>query len=768
MRLSQGFHRRWATRAGRIARTSLCLAAVLWLLAAAPAWAAEGKGPSEAVLIGQVVLLIVAGRLLGEGMLRIGQPAVMGQLMAGLLLGPSVLGLLWPDAQHFLFPKDPAQKAMLDGLSQFGILLLLLLAGMETELALVRAVRRAAFSASVAGITLPFICGFLLGQFIPDFLLPHPEKRFVTSLFLGTALSISSVKIVASVVRDMGFLRRNVGQVILASAIVDDTIGWIIIAVTLGLVGQENFNWMSVAQSIIGTLLFMALSFTVGRRLVFKVIQFTNDHFRGEAPVIAAILVIMGGFALITNLIGVHTVLGAFVAGILVGESPILTDEIDKQFRGIVAGLFMPVFFGLAGLSADLTILSNLELALLTAGLIAIASIGKASGAFAGGYFGGLTARESLALATGMNARGSTEVIVATIGLSMGVLSQNLFTMIVAMALITTMSMPPTLRWALARLPMRTEERQRLDREEFESKAFVPNLERLLVVVDESANGKFALRIAGLLAGSRGMTVTVLGLARTKGKEKDKAADQEAANIVREAAKNAETVAEVGAVDVITRSHELAPVDAIAEEARRGYDLMIVGVHPAVTRGEFNAETSKLAGAFEGSIVIVDTRGDHAKDPLAGKLSILTPVTGNETSRRGAEVAITIAKSAKASVEAITVIAPEPRTRRQRRREAESVLEEVGKVGTHHKIKVKGSVRVDKETEDAIRQAAGRIKANVIAMGVSRRPGEVLAFGHVAAGLLKESETSLIFIAPQSSGAVKSSSKGSEKAAAEA
>ncbi|MGD9845152.1 MAG: cation:proton antiporter [Variibacter sp.] len=749
----------------RRALPGVALAATVLAFSTATAWAAEGKGPSEGVLIGQVVLLIVAGRLLGEAMLHFGQPAVMGQLMAGLLVGPSVLGVLWPDAQHFLFPKDPAQKAMLDGLSQFGILLLLLLTGMETELGLVRAVRRAAFSASVAGVTLPFICGFALGQVMPEFLLPHPEKRLVTSLFLGTALSISSVKIVASVVRDMGFLRRNIGQVILASAVVDDTIGWIIIAITLGLAGQESFSWMHVAQSVIGTLLFLAFSFTLGRRLVFKIIQFTNDHFRGEAPVIAAILVIMGGAALITNLIGVHTVLGAFVAGILVGESPILTEEIDKQLRGIVAGLFMPVFFGLAGLSADLTILSNLELALLTAGLIAIASVGKAAGAFAGGYFGGLTARESLALATGMNARGSTEVIVATIGLSMGVLSQNLFTMIVAMALITTMSMPPTLRWALRRLPMRREERKRLEREEFEAKAFVPNLERLLVVADHSATGKFALRIAGLLAGSRGMTVTVLSQAQS-GDEKA-ATDGAAADIVRAAAEGAEAEKDIGKADVITRKHDSALPDAVAEEARRGYDLMIVGIHPVAARNGFAADVSKLAAAFEGSMMIVDARGDHQVDPLGAKLNFLTPVTGNETSRRGAEVAITVARAAKGLATALFVINPEARNRSPRTREAESVLEEIGKVGTHHKIKVNSLVRAEKNAEDAIMQAANRTKSNVVGMGVSRRPGEELAFGHVAGALLGEAETSLVFVAPQSSGAAKSSSKGPEKAATE-
>ncbi len=254
----------------------------------------------------------------------------------------------------------------------------------------------------------------------------------------------------------------------------------------------------------------MALSFTIGRRIVFNLIRWTNDHFESEFAVITVILLIMIGMALITDWIGVKDVLGAFVAGILVGESPILTRHIDEQLRGIITALFMPVFFGLAGLSADLTVLQNPELALLTVGLILIASIGKFTGAFVGGTIGGLSRAESLALGCGMNARGSTEVIVATVGLSMGVLSQNLFTLIVTMAILTTLAMPPMLRWALRRLPLNRKERQRLKREELDAKGFVVNLERLLLATDDSANGKFASRLAGVIAGSGGKPTTIL------------------------------------------------------------------------------------------------------------------------------------------------------------------------------------------------------------------------------------------------------------------
>src|SRR5262245_10283407 len=150
----------------------------------------------------------------------------------------------------------------------------------------------------------------------------------------------------------------------------------------------------------------------------------------------------------------------------------------------------------------------------MTLGLIAIASFGKFAGAFIGGEIGGLTRREAFALACGMNARGSTEVIVATIGLSMGALSQSLFTMIVAMALVTTMAMPPMLRWALARVQMGKAERERLERARFAAKGFAAHPERLLLTVDDGSNGQLASRLAGLLAGTRGIPITVLEMSK--------------------------------------------------------------------------------------------------------------------------------------------------------------------------------------------------------------------------------------------------------------
>ncbi|HEY4167961.1 MAG TPA: cation:proton antiporter, partial [Reyranella sp.] len=465
---------------------------------------APGGGLSpEALLLAQVLLLVVGGRLLGELMYRIGQPSIIGQILAGVLLGPTFLGTVWPQAEAALFPASAEQNAMINGVSQLGILFLLLLAGMETDLGLAYRLRRTAASVSLAGIAVPFVCGFALGMLVPAELLPDPGKRLVAALFLGTALSISSLKIVATVVREMNFMRRNVGQLIVASAVIDDTAGWVIIAITLGIATTGSVNLPSLAVTVIGTLVFLGVCLTVGRRAAFEVIRWTNDSLHSDLPVTTAIITIMGVLALITAGIGVQTVLGAFVAGLLIGQSPILTKQIDEQLRGLTTALFMPVFFGVTGLHTDLRVLADPETLALTAGLVVIASVGKFGGAFLGATLNGMSRAEALALGFGMNARGSTEVIVATIGLGVGVLDERLFSVIVTMAIITTLIMPPTLRWALARLPIKPEEQQRLAREEYEEESFLAKLERILLVVDASPSGKLASLLAGHMAGLR-------------------------------------------------------------------------------------------------------------------------------------------------------------------------------------------------------------------------------------------------------------------------
>jgi len=724
-------------------------------------------GASVAVFIAQLVVLLGAGRLAGELMQRLGQPAVTGQIIAGVLLGPSVLGALAPQLWHGLFPAVAQQQAMLDAVAQLGILLLLLITGMETDLSVFRDARRPAVAVSLSGIIVPFLCGCLLGALLPDSMLPQPQRRLITVLFLGTALSISSVKIVALVVRELGFLRRTVGQVILAAAILDDTIGWIILSVIFGLALQGALDFAGVAHSVLGVTLFLVLSLIFGRRLMFSILRWSNDTLTSEMANITTILVITGLLALLTNALGVHFVLGAFVAGVLLGQSPMLTRQLAAQLRGLIIGLFMPVFFTLVGLTIDVSALVQPRFLWLTLGLIALASVGKFLGAFVGGRFGGLTPAESFAVGCGMNARGSTEVIVASIGLQLGALDLHLFTAIVAMAVVTTMAMPPMLRWAFSRLPMSEAERARLEREDFEARAFLPRIERLLVAVDASPSGRFASHLAGLLAAARRTPTTVLHLDSGRADlERQARLAERSGELVEEAAAAAEASAASGVsppasatdpIDVTMRTGARDSVEsAIAAEAHKGYGLLLIGSEPAAVGTGFAPQITQTAHGFPGPFAIAISRGQLRRS-AAAPLHVLVTVSGTRVSRQGAEIAISLAHASRGSVTALYVGASRAGSVwRMHFGEAlappgyaDAVVREIMEMGEHYGIDVHGAIRQSGSVRNAVLRELTRGPHNLLVMGVSPRPGDQLFLGEMAAEMLGRAGTSMLFVCPE-------------------
>lgn len=720
-------------------------AALLLCVISVPALAAASSNPdkpSEFIFIAQVVLLLLTGRALGEVMQRIGQPAILGQLLAGIALGPSLLGVLAPEFHAAVFPASAAQHAMLDAASQLGILLLLLLTGMEVDLPLILRMGRAAAAISICGIAIPFAAGVALGELLPEWFLPQPELRLVTSLFLGTTLAISSVKIVAAVVREMNFLRRTLGQLMVAAAIVDDTIGWIIIAVIFGIALHGGVDLVSLSTVVAATLAFLGISLTIGQRVVATAMRWSNDRMESELPVITVILVIMGTMALITDAIGVHSVLGAFVAGVLVGRSPILTTHVRDQLRGATVALFMPIFFGVAGLGADLRVLADPSLLMATVAFILIASIGKFAGAFAGGELAGLTIRESLALGCGMNARGSTEVIVASIGLSIGALNQELYTMIVAMAFITTMAMPPSLRWALGRIPLGEAEAERLAREEIESKGFLGNVERLLLAVDDSPDGRFVARLGGILSAWRRIPVTVLAVDRPA------PVAREAAAMVQEGA-DAAAEGPARKHDIITAPAAADSEAAVATEARKGYGLMLVGVGTAMAaQQEGNEASADLATAFAGPVGLVDARGAHRNDPTGSTLNILVPVAGTQESGRALEVALALARAGSSAVTLMHVVPSGTRSLVSPRFVLEQgVLKQAVDLAEVFDVPTRTVIRRGMSPAEAILYQLQRGGHDLVILGVRSRTGTPLSFGDAAAAVLERSEASVMLVA---------------------
>jgi nucleotide-binding universal stress UspA family protein len=360
------------------------------------------------------------------------------------------------------------------------------------------------------------------------------------------------------------------------------------------------------------------------------------------------------------------------------------------------------------------------------------------------------------------------------------------------MAITTTMAMPPMLRWALARVPLGKAEKERLDREEIEARGFVPNLERLLLAVDHSPNGKFASRLAGLLAGQRGIPITVLPLAAETDKEPRKDSKKEAKSESKSESKddskksaeksslrNGDKEAPAGAdettetvkaaaedtrkaqpkedepapVDVTVRIFDVAATEAVAEEAKKGYDLMFVGLeNPRTRTGAFHKEIDRIAAAFPGPLAIVAAQGIHLKRSEQGPLNILVPVNGTEVSRRAAELAIAVAHALEARITALYVSGAKRDARGRRgggsreRAQEQAILKEIVLLAEQYDQAVATRVRADQSPDEAVLTEAKRDGHNLIVMGVSRRPGDSLFFGETAAGVFEKSPISVVLV----------------------
>ena len=419
--------------------------------------------------------------------------------------------------------------------------------------------------------------------------------------------------------------------------------------------------------------------------------------------------------------------------------------------------LFMPVFFGMAGLTTNLAVLANTNLLLLTIGLIAIASFGKFSGAFLGGRLSGMTSAKSLALGCGMNARGSTEIIVASIGLSMGVLDQSWFTTIVGMAMVTTMSMPPLLRWALGRLPITPEEVARLKREEIEERGFVPNIERLLVAVDASPSGLFVSRLVGLLAGARGIPTTVIHFDyEADGPHHEGARQAERTRtVVEQSAKSGKASEPADGFVEITNRVETPSDEAISAEAKKGYGLLFIGRELASEGETFHQQITSSAVEFAGPFAIAIARGAYRHETARARFKILVPVTGTTFSRHGAELAIALTRASQGSLTALHVTTGEQSRRSWRHRAeaaiasangAEAIIRAIVRLGDPYGVEIKGKISSGTPSEAILRELATG-NYNLLIMGVSPRPGNQLFFGAIPATLLDQAPCSVLFLA---------------------
>ncbi len=382
-------------------------------------------------------VLLFFARLLGEIAKNLGQPAVLGEIIAGILLGPTVLGYFLPDLHGAIFPDTPGYTAGMKAITALAITLFLMIAGMEVDLSAMVRQGKSSAVISLFGMLIPFGVGFVCAWFMPRIFGAAEDAALLPfALFLGTVLAISSLPVIAKTLMDLNIYRSDFGMVVISVAVVDDIAGWMLFAVILGMLDTHSGAGFGVLGTIILSLGFAFLLLTVGRIIIDRILPIVQAYTSWPGGVLG--FAVVGAFlsGAFTEWIGIHSIFGAFLFGVALGDSQHLRERTRFVLDHFISFIFAPLFFASIGLMVNFA--TNFDLLLVLA-IILIACIGKLAGAGWGGRWVGFSWRESMAIGVGMNARGAMGIILAVPALQANLINERMFVAIVIMALVTSM-----------------------------------------------------------------------------------------------------------------------------------------------------------------------------------------------------------------------------------------------------------------------------------------------------------------------------------------
>ena len=420
----------------------------------------------------QIAVILLICRVVGAVARSVGQPQVVAEMIAGVLLGPSLFGLVWPELQQAIFPWDTRQatrdtQSYLFPASQLGLALYMFIVGMELRLDIIQSRLRASVAVSLAGMITPFVLGGLLGSFFFHYteLFPQKTTLFEAVLFLGASMCITAFPMLARIIHFKGLNGTVMGTVAIGAGAIDDAMAWCLLAVVLA---SFDGNMLHAWQNIFGGLLYVGLVLLILRPLLSRlqgwIFLRRSGSEEGESAlgelteaglVVALALMALGAW--FTDRIGLHAVFGAFVMGAAIPRGPVVRDVIAR-IQPLAVALLLPLFFTYSGLNTRIGLLNSPYLWLMC-GLVLIAAIlGKGVACWLAARASGLPNREALGIGTLMNSRGLMELIIINIGLQRGVISEGLFAILVIMAVITTLMASPLFDWLVPGKPRRAAE----------------------------------------------------------------------------------------------------------------------------------------------------------------------------------------------------------------------------------------------------------------------------------------------------------------------
>jgi Kef-type K+ transport system membrane component KefB/mannitol/fructose-specific phosphotransferase system IIA component (Ntr-type) len=402
-------------------------------------------GHEVLVFLLSLAALLGVARLLGELARSIGLPLVVGEISTGILLGQTGLRRIAPTVHAWLFPKGTPADDMLAGYTTVSVVLLLVVAGLEVDLKIVKKRGKSALFVALMGIVMPLLGGLVLGYLVPASVMGPTEHRNLFAMFIGVALSISALPVIAKTLLDLGLFKTDVGLLVMTVAMVDDLVGWIAFSVLLGPMQGGSIDLATLARTILLAGAFAVFCIVFGRRLVDRLLATIEEESADVAPgrilSLVAVLAMFGASA--TQAIGIHAVLGGFIVGVTVGDSPRLRERTRNTIHQFVTNVFAPVFFASVALRVDFVEAFDPVLCLV---VFVVATAAKLVGCSGGARLTGMPWRESLAIGFGLNARGAMGTILALLAREAKLISDRLFVALITMAIATSLLAGPSMK----------------------------------------------------------------------------------------------------------------------------------------------------------------------------------------------------------------------------------------------------------------------------------------------------------------------------------
>jgi Kef-type K+ transport system membrane component KefB len=396
------------------------------------------------ILLLQVIVVIVAARMFGALFLKLGQPAVIGEMVAGIALGPSLLGMFSPEAQAFLFPAASLDPLRL--LSQVGVILFMFVVGIDLDVQHLRRQAHAAVLVSHASIIVPFFLGVTLSLLIYPSMAPPHISFNAFALFIGVAMSITAFPVLARIVEERGLSRTHLGNTVIACAAVDDVTAWCALAAVVAIVKADGLG--GALLTVCSALLFIGAMLLLVKPRAERLIDRRLGGGAGGTGTTAWVLSFVFASALFTEAIGIHALFGAFLAGVIVPAHTGLRGLLRERLGPFTSVILLPLFFAFTGLRTQVGLLDDWQSWLACVGVVAVAVAGKLGGSMLAARWTGMGWRESFSVGALMNTRGLIELIILNLGYDLGILSPKIFAMMVIMALTTTFMTGPLLALA--------------------------------------------------------------------------------------------------------------------------------------------------------------------------------------------------------------------------------------------------------------------------------------------------------------------------------